>query len=467
MHATPITPDEFWSAAVLEPGALITVRRHPQGVGSAMSMDMTVDTITHRIEGLEWETTMDLSPSYTLVSPATPDAFTADAGASGGAVPGPPTSTNDCLILDRFNGSTLNASIWPTTSDADFIAVSGGDLVLSSTGPAITPTLETGSFDWVEDMFVAIEVDWAANSPDDFWLYFQVASSSRSAYMEIGDNESGAFSLGMAGYADDGDFVSPWTPTQRWLRMRKGAGDVVYFETSNDELTWTLRHTGDFDGPTTAVNAVIQFQDLGAKPGASTLRVKTFKVCGGDPPACWLVDTFDGSALNASRWSIVANAGQVSVASGSLRLGRSDGLGAYVQSSAAADFVEGSTVAWQVDWAVSAPASNGYALALYASKSGGLVVGFEAYRFDGTYYLTLFGGTSTEVTLDATDHHWLRLRRGSGTTVVWEGSPDGSTWSTLRSASIAGDATGLRVWMQQVGSNGATVEVMGVEACNP
>jgi len=57
-------PTNLWPAILgLELGDRVTVRRRPQGVGSAISVDQHVEGISHRIQPGSWDTTLRVSPA--------------------------------------------------------------------------------------------------------------------------------------------------------------------------------------------------------------------------------------------------------------------------------------------------------------------------------------------------------------------------------------------------------------------
>ncbi|MCX5598429.1 hypothetical protein OOK29_09790 [Streptomyces phaeochromogenes] len=89
-----------------------------------------------------------------------------------------------------------------------------------------------------------------------------------------------------------------------------------------------------------------------------------------------------------------------------------------------------------------APAAGGataeaWSQILIKSITGGTDLGFELRMTTGELVafsrVGYFDGAAVYETYSPTDHAWLRVREAGGTT-YWDASPDGSTWTNLRSA---------------------------------
>jgi hypothetical protein len=152
-----------------------------------------------------------------------------------------------------------------------------------------------------------------------------------------------------------------------------------------------------------------------------------------------LVDTFTVKDTNLWTWS-----GTADVASGRLVLIPTSGYTDKVESVATYNLV-GSSLTVEL---VTAPLG-----------AGGIDVYFTAFiGADEARFVTEAGvmtmreiagasNTATNVTYDPVAHRWLRLRHDA-TTIFWETSPNGTTWTTQRSKSPGRtwDTIQVRLW---------------------
>lgn len=176
MSLGPITPDDFWAACLLGPGANITLKRWPQSIGSVITSTMMVEQVAHRIsDGVSWETVVDLVGTATITGiNAYAPVVTIQSARSGttgqllqesfnvSANPAPTSvtvspSTGTATITGSYPTYVLNIAsvasgvtnytITATNSAGSgtgAIAVTGSAAVLPPTVSAMSPTSGTG-----------------------------------------------------------------------------------------------------------------------------------------------------------------------------------------------------------------------------------------------------------------------------------------------------------------------------------
>lgn len=150
-----------------------------------------------------------------------------------------------------------------------------------------------------------------------------------------------------------------------------------------------------------------------------------------------LADSFDDGVLDPAVWS--QSYGDPTEASGRLRVPCTAG---YAGARTASAY----TLSWsQVAARVYPPAAGGATTAacslLVLSDVGGTDAGFLVDRAQGAMGLYLREGYADGGALfpayDPVAHAWLRLREDGGS-LRWEASPDGRTWTVLRTAATPG-----------------------------
>jgi hypothetical protein len=234
-----------------------------------------------------------------------------------------------------------------------------------------------------------------------------------------------------------------------WWQLREAQG-TVYFETSPDGQTFTA--FANTPTPAFAASARI---DLSAgtdrpetNPGASHFA----SLNGGTPagqwcPASMLADNFN-SGVFAPEWgnSYSPNGSTYTESSGSVTFGLpgSAVVETALASAMAYDLSE-SAIITQIQ---TVPAVNTCNAFLRASTTSNDFIMFTA-NLTSLTCLHGAGGSQQQVCqvpFDPVAHKLWRLR-GTGGTVYWETSPDGTTWTTQYSepAAIALDALGIGV----------------------
>lgn len=153
------------------------------------------------------------------------------------------------------------------------------------------------------------------------------------------------------------------------------------------------------------------------------------------PALSTLVDNFDDNTINTTLWP--GNYGTTAETGGRARLTCDTSFNAYVSAST---YTFDSFFLRAFPAAANGATSTCYLSTFLASagQPAGTNVGFSIDTVAGTLSLINWVGFSdaglVTLTYDSTAHAWLRVA-ASGGTLVWQTSPDGSTWTTRRSTS--------------------------------
>jgi hypothetical protein len=146
-----------------------------------------------------------------------------------------------------------------------------------------------------------------------------------------------------------------------------------------------------------------------------------------------LHDDFADGTLNTTLWS--GSYGDPTESGGQAHIPCSTGYAGL--KSAASYTLAGSSVAVRLAAADPTGAASAAASVLVLSSTGGTDAGFIVDSAQNALGLWLREGYADVgalfPTYDPTAHAWLRLRETAGS-VLWEASPDGRTWTTLRTA---------------------------------
>ncbi|MDX2845419.1 hypothetical protein PV377_42010, partial [Streptomyces ipomoeae] len=146
-----------------------------------------------------------------------------------------------------------------------------------------------------------------------------------------------------------------------------------------------------------------------------------------------LADDFADGTLNTTLWS--GSYGDPTESSGKAHIPCSTGYAGL--KSATTYTLTSNSVFVRLHAADPTGATSAAASVLVLSSVGGSDAGFIVDTAQGAIGLWLREGYADPGALfpayDAEDHAWLRLRETSGT-LHWEASPDGLTWTTLRTA---------------------------------
>jgi hypothetical protein len=151
-------------------------------------------------------------------------------------------------------------------------------------------------------------------------------------------------------------------------------------------------------------------------------------------PTLTLVDNFDDNTVNTTKWP--NSFGTYSETGGRARVTVDTGYNAY--SSAKAYKFQGSKFVIQAfPPTMNDGATEAWAQVLLKSNVAGTDLGFELTISNGNLVCFnrtgYYDGGAAYFTYNATAHAWLRLREIGGNT-YWDASPDGHTWTNLRTS---------------------------------
>lgn len=151
-------------------------------------------------------------------------------------------------------------------------------------------------------------------------------------------------------------------------------------------------------------------------------------------PTLLLVDDFNDNTVNTTKWP--NSFGTYSETGGRARVAVNTGYNAY-SSAKAYKFQNSRFVLQAFPPTMNDGASESWAQVLLKSNVAGTDLGFELTISNGNLVCFnrtgYFDGSAAYFTYNATNHAWLRLRETGGQT-FWDASPDGHTWTNLRTA---------------------------------
>lgn len=192
-----------------------------------------------------------------------------------------------------------------------------------------------------------------------------------------------------------------------------------------------------------------------------------------NPLTSTIVDTFNGASLAIPPWG--ESYGSADIATGRARIpcahtaGTPDYAGIETPTSYRFDSVyckldpapaNGATVTAFSGLAVVDIASTPEGTSLHARHDA--VTGKLRLESNVEY----FDAAAVEITYNAVDHAWLRIRR-SGTDILWETAPDGSTWTTRRTlAAPSWTGYGGLAILAEAARDGGTNNYAYVDAVN-
>jgi hypothetical protein len=251
-----------------------------------------------------------------------------------------------------------------------------------------------------------------------------------------------------------------------WWRIRETSGSV-YWETSADGQTWTIQASA----LTTNLAFVCGIRPTfftetwgsgSASPGEA--RYANFNVPPGGgvpPPVSTLVDSFAGSSINTSLWTVSQTAGTATEGGGSLNL--TPNVGAPNTLVYLTSISQYSLVSSQAKVKLtSVPQGNVSTIfSLFKDWVPGEEIGWW-YEMGTLYAYYLVAGVENDVAVlnySPTAHAWLRIRH-DGATVFWETSADGTNWtlrSSIAASSISYSSSPMNVMISVTGfGTGAT-----------
>ena len=202
----------------------------------------------------------------------------------------------------------------------------------------------------------------------------------------------------------------------------------------------TLTLTTDPAGTGVSGTFTVSGQYPGGVPSHSTsLSITITAPPGVTPPVATLVDSFGGTAIDATKWTVTAAVnGTASESAGTLNLApraRTDNVLIRVDSNAKYALT-GSVATVQVPQVVSGRCGVNNRFQLRYDAGNSLGFWFECGNL---YAFTFVNGAESllrTLTYSSVAHKWWRVRE-SGGFVVWETSPDKVTWTSAASAAVS------------------------------
>jgi hypothetical protein len=217
-----------------------------------------------------------------------------------------------------------------------------------------------------------------------------------------------------------------------WFRLREDAG-TIYWETSVDGTTWTVRRSKTTTLTLTSVEVLMSGGYWDAEAGTTFATIDDFNLFAGIPPnpkAATLTESFDATDLD--KWYGYGT--DAAVSGGKLVLTPTGTYSGLIETNDPLDLT-GSYLT--VELKQNANAGNGTVTSEFVARADGS----NSFRF------IIGGGPAGEMILRETvagvhsnfalayspqRDRWLRLREAGGV-IYWETSSNGVTWSILRS----------------------------------
>jgi hypothetical protein len=149
------------------------------------------------------------------------------------------------MIIDAFEGSSVNTSIW-TTNGGSLISESGGKLSITS-DPAYPLIIGPKNFDLTTGIF-AVQIYQSGTAVSSSEVLFKVEDSAANAIqVNFQPGVANAWTIQTVGsatvsnaqYSTIGEFGTLW-PDGQWLGLGYvGADNVISVFKSSDSITWT------------------------------------------------------------------------------------------------------------------------------------------------------------------------------------------------------------------------------------
>jgi hypothetical protein len=349
-----------------------------------------------------------------------------------GGKPNPPIST----LSDTFAGTSLDTTLWSQVASAGQLSEGQGSLSLtpnSVNGAAAIQSL--AQYSLISSAASVNVVGVVNNGNDDQGFSIQLDSGNTLDWV-YGSGVLYA-QYNVAGVKTTATSFNYSPATHAWWRIREASG-TVYWDTSPDGINWTNQASALQSNlfALAAITVGMRAETYGTgNPTPGTARYARFNGSP-NPPTSSLADSFGGTSISTSLWSV----GQINgVASENGTLGlspnaNSSSSSVYVLSTAHYTF-------------------NSSSLAARCAgvlNSGSLDQRMDVY-LDGTHTLTwlyqsgllkakyMNGGswvTLASLTYSAATHAWWRIREAGGQ-IYWETSADGGLWVTQGTASTS------------------------------
>lgn len=340
----------------------------------------------------------------------------------------PATTSKMATLIDGFAGTALDTVTWNASTPN--ITVSGGQATMPVTTPTTNPSIIGTSRDYdFTDSSISVElVSAPVASSVSRWVGLDVQfppHGDANRFSIWVERSSLYFRTTSGGTVTDQTSIPYVAASHRWLRLRE-SGDRVYFETSAEGVSWTVRHSTNHNltpQGLAACRPMINTASHFAEPSAVAI-IDNVNLT--PPKTAALTDAFTGASISTTRWN--NNAGTITVSGGRARISAIQGF-SYLRTSTKHDFKSSS---WAFEM-VQAPATAGTGIGVYADlvfDNGLITTGIENGRLVTWINLggqAIFGPT---VAFDAARHRWWRFSEVAGIAYWWT-SPDGVTWALL------------------------------------
>ncbi|HZX94189.1 MAG TPA: hypothetical protein VFE90_06705 [Myxococcales bacterium] len=252
--------------------------------------------------------------------------------------------------------------------------------------------------------------------------------------------------------------------THAWLRLRESGG-TVFWETSPDGTTWSAL----VSAPTTSVpfvcgGKVVFFTETwgtgSASPGEARYANLNTAAGNGTQPVSSLSDAFAGTTVDTTKWTVSATGGTTTEGGGSLNMAPTVSTPTTRLAVTSVSKYTLTNSQMQVKLTSVPQGSINTRFALLNSTNEDMGFWIE----QGTVYCYYFvGATEMDVavlTYSPTAFAWMRVRH-DGTTVFWETSPDGVTWTVQgsiakTSISYADAAMNLKISVSGFGTGASS-----------
>lgn len=350
---------------------------------------------------------------------------------------------------------SYNDSIW-YRSDETNVAYAGGQLKLTPTTSYDVLGTFTG-YD-LTGSYYQIEFVQNCNAGDNGSITTnftaEVDGSSRFEF-EIGGGPSGLVTMREKVAGVNSETSTTYDATDfRWLRLRESGG-TIYWETSPDGSSWTVRRSKSSALTLTSTNVSLSCGEWASETSPGNSYFDNLNPGGGNPKAETLTDGFANE--DTGKWTGYEGAIASAVDGKLALLGDSSDFYppllsvdkySLVGSYAAFEFIQnlpGNHDCYTEFYAV-ADASNKFGFIFPGGSSGDVVYIDMTEVVEGVT-------SSIPLTFNPLRHKWFRVRESSGT-IYWETSIDGETWVIRRSKATTLVLSAVTIWFN-AGSDGS------------
>ncbi len=175
----------------------------------------------------------------------------AAAVAAAASVPSPTVSATGAPIgtlVDDFDDNSIDTARWPANYGG--VAETGGQFVIDCDTGQWSGLRSGAAYTLAGSQMSVRAYPAAANTASVAYLSVLVTTTTpgTDAGFNIDTASNGIAFLDRVGFSDGGAVFDTYSPTDHaWLRLREDAG-TLYWETSPDGQTWTVRRTGTTPG---------------------------------------------------------------------------------------------------------------------------------------------------------------------------------------------------------------------------